>query len=444
MKKVNRIVVWAMVFIFLASFLTACGGGSKPAGEDSAAPKESSQTESSQTDSSKTKSGDLHEIYTMLDLIELDGVRPPVLEDRTHIYKGLPVEKKEKITMGYTTGSLTTPFFTEVAESQKRRAQQYGFDFTVYDAKGDIQKQSADIEAMVTRKIDAIAIGPMDPRANALDIQRAADAGIIVIGTGIPFEDDVPLVTSFLANNYYSGWEAGKYAAEKLKDVPIKAAGMFGSVGVSISEGRLNGMISGFLYKRYEQMGKPFASEEDAMLAGMKLYQEFRDNGKAKLEEADIELVGYGQGQWSTNGGLTAMEDLIVAHPDINVLFSDNDVMGEGAMMAMEQAGMKVGEEVFIVCAADGARAAMDLIRDGKILVTGYQSPTQIGEAIVDLFYAIFVEGYDANNMPATTDLPILAITKENLDQFYDPNLEFAKPQPFKWKTIDEINAEKQ
>jgi len=131
------------------------------------------------------------------------------------------------------------------------------------------------------------------------------------------------------------------------------------------------------------------------------------------------------------------MEDLIVAHPDINALFSDNDVMGEGAMMAMEQAGMKVGEEVFIVCAADGARAAMDLIRDGKILVTGYQSPTQIGEAIVDLFYAIFVEGYDANNMPATTDLPILAITKENLDQFYDPNLEFAKPQPFKWKTIE-------
>jgi len=83
----------------------------------------------------------------------------------------------------------------------------------------------------------------------------------------------------------------------------------------------------------------------------------------------------------------------------------------------------------------------MEKVKEGIILNTGYNSPHLTAASCVRLFHKIFVEGYDASNMPYVTNLPSFAITKENVDKFYTPDLEFAKPVDFEFKTVDELNA---
>ena len=84
--------------------------------------------------------------------------------------------------------------------------------------------------------------------------------------------------------------------------------------------------------------------------------QQFRSFG-----EASIELVAQGWGNWTYEGGLTAMEDMLVAHSDINVLLSEQDAMAMGALQAITEAGKK--DDILIVAAADGQKEAFELIK---------------------------------------------------------------------------------
>ena len=41
----------------------------------------------------------------------------------------------------------------------------------------------------------------------------------------------------------------------------------------------------------------------------------------------EFEIVAQGWGLWDNEGGLNAMEDILVAHPDVNVVLGENDSM---------------------------------------------------------------------------------------------------------------------
>ena len=46
-------------------------------------------------------------------------------------------------------------------------------------------------------------------------------------------------------------------------------------------------------------------------------------------------------GFWSEDGGLTAMEDILTGHPDLEFIWTCNDSEGFGAIKAMENAGYR-------------------------------------------------------------------------------------------------------
>jgi len=99
------------------------------------------------------------------------------------------------------------------------------------------------------------------------------------------------------------------------------------------------------------------------------------------------------------------------------------------------------GKDIKVVCAAEGLKAAMDAIKDGRLMATGYNSPLLNGTTIVELIHDMFEEGRDVNNLVANAFTPAYIITPENVDEFYDPNLDVAKPMPFEVPTVDEYNA---
>ena len=72
---------------------------------------------------------------------------------------------------------------------------------------------------------------------------------------------------------------------------------------------------------------------------------------------------------------------------DINVLFAHNDDMALGAIQAMEEAGIKPGQDIKIV-SIDGVRGAFEAMKDGKLNVTVECNPL-LGPQLFDLIEKI-------------------------------------------------------
>lgn len=74
---------------------------------------------------------------------------------------------------------------------------------------------------------------------------------------------------------------------------------------------------------------------------------------------------------------------LLERHERIDVLFSHNDSMTLGAIEAIEEAGLRPGEDIIIIT-VDGEQAAIDLLQEGKINCVVECTP-MLGDIIMDL-----------------------------------------------------------
>ena len=54
----------------------------------------------------------------------------------------------------------------------------------------------------------------------------------------------------------------------------------------------------------------------------------------------------------------------------------------------------------------------------------------------------IFEEGFDASDLPTVTALPNACITKDNYEEYTDPDLDYCIELPIEVKSIPEIKAE--
>ena len=235
-KKMRRLLAIALA-VGLSASLFGCGDSSSTStsegtetgsSSDDASTSTSSGETAAASDADSTSSGtssstdsDIPEIYTLEDRNALSGLTNPYMNDRSDIEKALPTEDelpKSDLTIGLSMGQMGSAFFTIMLDAAEARAEEYGYNFVWTNADSSITQQSADVEAMITSGYDVIIINPMDVTAAAADVQRAVDAGIVVIGVGAEFAEDVPVVTSILANNYFEAGIRDCIWASSLKD----------------------------------------------------------------------------------------------------------------------------------------------------------------------------------------------------------------------------------
>jgi len=383
-----------------------------------------------------------HEIYKLLPNSALSGVIDPDMADRSTVAKALPTtprDKSKKLVIGWTEITLGNPWFVSVVDTAKAKAKEYGYELDVQVADGDPAKTSAQIDAFIAKKVDVIVLDPTDLAAAAADAQRAVDAGIPVIALGtVP--DESPIVTTVLFNPYGNGFEAGRFVAQHYgADKAITAAAILGTVGNSTSESRVNGMITGIIFERSEQLGLGL-SKEDAMLMGFNKFQDLKKSGSFDYREAKFGVVSMGVGYWTEEGGLDAAEDILTAHSSkLDIILAENDFMGMGALRAIENQGLK--DKIAVASAADGFRTVLDLVESGDFLVTGLGSGSHTGEGVMILINQIFDNGFDAINLPLGSYYPSQIVNKQNVKEFIDPdtaNLFFRYTVP-PFKTIDAL-----
>jgi ribose transport system substrate-binding protein len=167
-------------------------------------------------------------------------------------------------------------------------------------------------------------------------------------------------------------------------------------------------------------------SGQQGNLAGLERRQGvFRGISEQQLRQSntiDIEVVGQGWGAWAQEGGQKAMEDLLTAHKDINIVLGENDSMVLGARLALQAAGRL--DQVMLVAAADGQKEALKMIKDGGYGATGLNDPALVANTAVDIGVKALNGKLEANFPKAYFTTPAV-IDQTNVDKFYHPDAVF-------------------
>jgi ribose transport system substrate-binding protein len=93
-----------------------------------------------------------------------------------------------------------------------------------------------------------------------------------------------------------------------------------------------------------------------------------------------------------------------------------------GARKALEAAGHLKG--VLLVAASDGQKQALELIKKGEYGATGLNDPSVLAKMAVDTGVEA-LQGTLKQKLGYYTFTPAVAITKANVDKYYNPNAVF-------------------
>jgi ribose transport system substrate-binding protein len=293
--------------------------------------------------------------------------------------------------VGVSMYTLGAPYFAAQLNAARRKAESLGMTFFSTNAQDDMVKQIANVEDMLARGIDLLILNPKDPKGLIPATKAATQAGVPVIIIDSSIDPLADFVTTIQSNNLRNGELIGEWLVKEMKGNPIKMALISGTQGNPVGKERRQGVFRGIIE------------------------QQLRTEGTSGFN-----IVAQGWGNWTHEGGLEAMEDLLVAHPEINVLLGENDSMTLGAIEAIKEAG-RAGD-ILILAAADGQKEALKMIKKGEYGATGSNNPVVIAEKAIE----IGLEVLQGNtNFPPKSYTPAVCITKENVDEYYSPDSEF-------------------
>lgn len=295
------------------------------------------------------------------------------------------------MTVGLSMKTLSAPYFVAQVRAIEDKVEARGMKFIYIDAQDDIIRQVANVEDLLARGIDLLILNPLDPSALVLATKSATRAGVPVIIIDSSIDPGADYITTIQSNNLRNGELVGEWLVKQMNGEMIRAAVLSGAQGNPVGKERRQGVFRGIIE------------------------QQLRSTGASSFE-----LVAQGWGNWTYEGGLTAMEDILVAHADINVLISEQDAMAMGAMQAIREAGKE--EAILVVSAADGQKEAFELIMKGSYGATGLNDPELISEIAVEVAAEVLSGNLD---YPKVIYTPAACISRENVDDFYDPDAIF-------------------
>jgi ribose transport system substrate-binding protein len=293
--------------------------------------------------------------------------------------------------VGISMYTLGAPYFAAQLNAARRKAGSLGMTVYTTNAQDDMVKQLADVEDMLARGIDLLILNPKDPKGLIPATKAATKAGVPVIIIDSSIDPGADFVTTIQSNNLRNGELIGEWLVKEMKGKPIKMALISGTQGNPVGKERRQGVFRGIIE------------------------QQLRSTGTSGFQ-----IVAQGWGNWTHEGGLAAMEDIIVAHPKINVLLGENDSMTLGAIEAIKEAN-KMGD-ILILAAADGQKEALKLIKSGEYGATGSNNPVIIAEKAIDIGVQVLQGNFD---FPSKSYTPAVCISKENVDEYYSPDSEF-------------------
>ena len=293
--------------------------------------------------------------------------------------------------IGLAMNELVIDFYVTIDARLRELCEERGWEYILLDAQGDINKQISNMEDLATQGCDMILINSFDTEVLTNAINSIVAGGTPIISIDNSLEDAANVLTTVQCNNRGISTAVGEWLGDTLGSEKINAILISGAIGASNSMERRQGMIDGVM---------------EAQL---------RNNGMTNFE-----IIAHGFTDWKEEEAVRLMEDFASLGKPFNVLMTEVDYQAIAALKVLEDMGQAEG--VIVVAAADGAKGALELIKQGKYGATGLNLPGLISEYTIEVCEQYFS---GQTSFPYRVYTPAACISSSNVDEFYDPNALF-------------------
>ena len=345
MKKAVAIMTAAMMVMSLA----ACGG-SDQAAATTAAPAAESKAETPAADSQGDEAGGA----------ETAAAVGNILEGKT---------------VGFAQTDSMSSWRTTETDDIKKFVEDAGGEFIVKDAGGDIATQESDIRDLVAAGVDFLVVAPLEDNGLQGALQEAMDNEIpvILVDRAIAGEAGTHYTTAIMSDFLWEGEQCAKALMDALPDggnVVIINGGYDSSTSTDRQDGFVNA-----------------------------------------LDSAKYPIVGEQDGEWLMDKAQSVMENIIQAQggENIDAVYCVTDDMVQGAMNAINAAGLEPGKDI-LTLGIDGTRAAFEAIEDGRQLASCTCTP-YFGGIVVETIAKIM----NGEELPANITNQDTLYTKDNV-----------------------------
>jgi len=250
-----------------------------------------------------------------------------------------------ELRVGFAIKNMHNPYLIAMNRTMDEMAEYFGYELITINAGGDAAQQQMDVEDLIAAGVDVIVMDAQDPIAAIAKSQYIASHNIPLFLLNASVDPQTIFVTLVQSNNVGLGTAVGEWVADQVSG-DINIGLLAGNPGNMVGYARRTGFITGLTERQLE-----------------------------RFNSTNFTVRTMGWGNWSAEVGMEAAEDMLVAAPDINVIFAENDGMAMGAITAVRNAGRE--GEVLIV-GVDGMADALELIQEGVYGATGVNSPIEL------------------------------------------------------------------
>jgi fructose transport system substrate-binding protein len=283
---------------------------------------------------------------------------------------------QDKVSACLVTKTDINPFFVKMKEGATAKAEELGVELSTYAGRidGDHETQVQAIESCIASGAKGILITASDTKAIVPTVQKARDAGLLVIALDTPLEPIDAADATFATDNFKAGELIGQWAAAQLgaeaANAKIALLDLSPSAP-SVDVLRNQGFLTGF-----------GIDTVDVNRIG---------------DETDPRIVGNDVTAGNEEGGRTAMENLLQRDPEINVVYTINEPAAAGAYETLRAFGR--AEDVLIV-SVDGGCPGVQNVKEGIIGATSQQYPLMMASMGIEAIKTFA----DTGEMPKPTE----------------------------------------
>jgi ribose transport system substrate-binding protein len=282
-----------------------------------------------------------------------------------------------KAKVAVVISTLNNPWFVVLGDTAKARAEELGYDATIFNSENDTAKEASHFENILAGGYKAIIFNATDSDGSIANVRKAKAAGVPVFCIDREINATDAATSQILSDNHGGCVALGQQFVEAL-DGKGSYVEILGYLGDNNAHNRSKG------------------------------FHEVVDN------YPELKMVAQQAADFDRAKALEVMETLLQKHGDgLAAVFCGNDAMAMGAYQALVAAG-RSDVKVF---GFDGADEAVKLIADGKIAATGMQFPKTMARQAAEYADA-WIKG--KREYPQKVPVAVEVVTAENVGEYGD------------------------
>lgn len=314
---------------------------------------------------------------------------------------GVSKNEDRDYKIGLIIKTASNMHFKDLAYGAQLAAEDYGVELQILNTttEADVEGQIRMAEDLMPQ-CDALILTANDSSGVSSAVESAHDGGVKFVAVDTEIDNvwgdkvDEYLPTYIGVDHVTAGYDIGKAVCEKL--------GGTGNVVI------LRGVDA--------------ASSSNQRTEGIE---------KAIGEYPGITVVESQSANYDTETAQTKMGDILQSKRDIDAVICCNDLMAIGAINALDEQGVTVGEGGVVVAGLDGNIVGLNSIDDGKMYATLYDWTVLQG------YWAVYnaIQLIEGENVAENIVAPSTIITKDNVAKYLPHTNDVSK-----WKLGSKIN----